>query len=109
MPNVCHSFSASSSFLGWPSATLAPVMQQTMSLDAEGVTVSCGYLPSNYHMVCNLALHLLVDGRIITMTIMSFNNVFYLYGLVLLFFVSLNKFGGGRTFGDHLNLVISPE
>lgn len=101
MPNVCHSFSASSSFLGWPSATLAPVMQQTMSLDAEGVTVSCGYLPSNYHMVCNLALHLLVDGRIITMTIMSFNNVFYLYGLVLLFFVSLNKFGGGRTFGDH--------
>ena len=60
MPNVCHSLSASSSFLGWPSAILAPEMQQTMSLDAEGVTVSCGYLPSNYHMVCNSALHLLV-------------------------------------------------
>lgn len=63
MPNVCHSLSASSSFLGWPSATLAPEMQETMSLDAEGVTVSCGYLPSNYHMVCNSALHLLARGE----------------------------------------------
>lgn len=63
MPNVCHSLSASSSFLGWPSATLAPEMQQTMSLDAEHVTVSCGYLPSNYHMVCNSALQLLVQSE----------------------------------------------
>lgn len=92
MPNVCHSLSASSSFLAWLSAILAPEMQQTMSLDAEGMTVSCCYLPSNYHMVYNSALHLLVDGRIITMTIIAFNNVYYLYGLFHSHIsVSLNK------------------
>lgn len=60
MPNVCHSLSASSSFLGWLYAILAPEMKLAILLDAEGVTASCTYPLSNYHMVFNPVLHLCV-------------------------------------------------
>ena len=60
MPNVCHSFSASASFLGWLTAILAPEMKLAMLLDPGGVTASCTYPPSNYHMVFNSVLHLFV-------------------------------------------------
>lgn len=80
MPNVCHSLSASSSFLGWPCAPLEPEMQQTMSLDAEGVTVSCGIFQA-ITIWCAIQLFIFsFSERIITMTLMPFNNVLYLYG-----------------------------
>lgn len=43
MPNVCHSLSASASFLGWLTAILAPKMKLAMLLDPGGVTASCTY------------------------------------------------------------------
>lgn len=60
MPNVCHSLSASSSFLGWLYAILAPELKLAILLDAEGVTARCIHRLCNYHMVFNPVLHLFV-------------------------------------------------
>jgi hypothetical protein len=56
-------------------------MQQTMLLDAEGVTVSCVIFQA-ITIWCAIQLFILLfDERIITMIIMPFNNVFYLYNI----------------------------